>query len=247
MDSPCKTCVPEEKFSVPDPYDWQERHRLLKVSFDTGIDADNADHKIQFGYISRPAHRSRQYDADRFEVCAHDWTVLRDAVRGAALLNDCKYGVSVNDGVISLSLLRAPTYPDAAADRGRHRFIYAYRAWDGPLETSGVIEAAEALNDPLITVPGSSVPLRLLNSSDPAVTVESVKLSEDGTGDLVIRLYESMGGTRTVMIHPFLPFSAVCTCSFAEDPQDILPVSDDTFTLSFHPFQIITLRLARKR
>ena len=227
--------------------DWQERHRLLKVSFDTGIDADNADHQIQFGYLSRPAHRSRQYDADRFEVCAHGWTVLRDAVRGAALLNDCKYGVSVNDGVISLSLLRAPTYPDAAADRGRHRFVYAYRAWDGPLETSGVIEAAEALNDPLITVPGSSVPLRLLNSSDPAVTVESVKLSEDGTGDLVIRLYESMGGTRTVMIHPFLPFSAVCTCSLAEDPQDILPVSDGTFTLSFHPFQIITLRLARKK
>ena len=227
--------------------DWQERHRLLKVSFDTGIDVDNADHKIQFGYISRPAHRSRRYDTDRFEVCAHDWTVLRDATHGAALLNDCKYGVSVNDGVISLSLLRAPTYPDAAADRGRHRFVYVYRAWDGPLETSGVIEAAEALNDPLITVPGSSVPLRLLNSSDPAVTVESVKLSEDGTGDLVIRLYESMGGTRTVMIHPFLPFSAVCTCSLAEDPQDILPVSDGTFTLSFRPFQIITLRLARKR
>ena len=90
------------------------------------------------------------------------------------------------------------------------------------------------------------MPLRLLNSSDPAVTVESVKLSEDGTGDLVIRLYESMGGTRTVMIHPFLPFSAVCTCSLAEEPQEILPVSDGTFTLSFHPFEIVTLRLARK-
>ena len=226
--------------------DWQECHRLLKVSFDTGIDADNADHRIQFGYISRPAHRSRRYDTDRFEVCAHDWTVLRDAARGAALLNDCKYGVSVNDGVISLSLLRAPTYPDASADRGRHRFIYAYRAWDGPLESSGVIEAAEALNDPLITVPGSSVPLRLLNCSDPSVAVESVKLSEDGTGDLVIRLYESMGGTRTAVIHPFLPFSAVCTCSLSEDPRDILPVADGTFTLSFRPFEIITLRLARK-
>ena len=148
--------------------------------------------------------------------------------------------------MISLSLLRAPTYPDASADRGRHRFIYAYRAWDGPLESSGVIEAAEALNDPLITVPGSSVPLRLLNCSDPSVAVESVKLSEDGTGDLVIRLYESMGGTRTAVIHPFLPFSAVCTCSLSEDPRDILPVADGTFTLSFRPFEIITLRLARK-
>ncbi|MBR6165934.1 MAG: alpha-mannosidase [Clostridia bacterium] len=235
----------EEQLEFITEADWQERHRLLKVSFDTGIDADNADHQIQFGYLSRPAHRSRRYDTDRFEVCAHAWTVLRDASRGAALLNDCKYGVSVNDGVISLSLLRAPTYPDAAADRGRHRFVYAYRAWNGPLETSGVIEAAEALNDPLITVPGSSVPLRLIGCSDPSVTVESVKLAEDGTGDLVIRLYESMGGSRTAILHPFLPFRAVRVCSLDEHPGESLPVKDGTFTLSFRPFEIVTLRLSR--
>ncbi len=223
--------------------DWQERHRLLKVSFDTGIDADHAQHQIQFGYISRPAHRSRKYDEDRFEVPAHAWTALHDATRGAALLNDCKYGVSANDGVISLSLLRAPTYPDAAADRGRHRFIYAFRVWDGPLESAGVTEAAEALNDPLITVPGSSVPLRLMDFSDPCLTVESVKLSEDGTGDLIVRIYENMGGTRTSVIHPFLPFSAVCVCTIDEQPGEILPVKDGTFTVSFRPFEIVTLRL----
>ena len=222
---------------------WQERYRLLKVSFDTGIDSDNADHQIQFGFISRPAHRSRKYDADRFEVCAHGWTALRDATHGAALLNDCKYGVSANDGVISLSLLRSPTYPDAAADRGWHRFIYAYRAWDGPLETSGVTEAAEVLNDPLITVPGSSDPLRLLTCSDSCITVESVKLSEDGTGDLVIRMYESMGGSRTAVIHPFLPFSTARLCSLAEEPEKDLPVTDGTVTVSFRPFEMITLRL----
>ena len=116
--------------------------------------------------------------------------------------------------------------------------------WDGPLETSGVTEAAEVLNDPLITVPGSSVPLRLLACSDPCITVESVKLSEDGTGDLVIRMYESMGGTRTAVIHPFLPFSAVCLCSLEEEPGELLPVRDGTFTVSFRPFEIVTLRLA---
>ena len=236
----------EEQLEFITEADWQERHRLLKVTFDTGIDADAADHQIQFGFLSRPAHRSRRYDADRFEVCAHAWTALRDATRGAALLNDCKYGVSVNDGVISLSLLRAPTYPDAEADRGRHRFIYAYRAWNGPLETSGVTEAAEVLNDPLITVPGSSVPLRLLASSDPSVSVESVKLAEDGSGDLIIRLFESMGGSRTVVIHPHLPFGGARLCSLAEEPGDILPVRDSTFTLSFRPFEIKTLRLCRR-
>ena len=235
----------EEQLEFITDVEWQERHRLLKVSFDTGIDADNAEHQIQFGYISRPAHRSRRYDADRFEVCSHAWTALHDATHGAALLNDCKYGVSADDGVISLSLLRAPTYPDAGADRGRHRFVYAYRTWDGPLETSGITEAAEALNDPLITVPGFSGSLRLMNCSDPTLTVESVKMAEDGSGDLVIRLYESMGGARTALIHPFLPFRSVCVCSLEEVPGDPLPVKDGTFTLSFRPFEIITLRLSR--
>ena len=224
---------------------WQERHRLLKVSFDTGIDADNADHQIQFGYISRPAHRSRKYDEDRFEVAAHAWTALRDSTHGAAVLNDCKYGVTAVDGVIGLSLLRSPTYPDAAADQGIHRFIYAFRVWDGPMEQSGLAEAAETLNDPLITVPGSSVPLRLMNCSDPSVTVESVKLAEDGSGDLVIRMYESMGGARSALIHPFLPFGAACVCSLAEEPGEILQVKDGTFTLFFRPFEIVTVRLAR--
>ena len=236
----------EEQLEFITEADWQERHRLLKVTFDTGIDADQADHQIQFGYLSRPAHRSRQYDTDRFEVCAHAWTALRDTSRGAALLNDCKYGVSVNNGVIGLSLLRAPTWPDAEADRGRHRFIYVYRAWNGPLETSGVTEAAEVLNDPLITVPGSSVPLRLLSCSDPSVSVESVKLAEDGSGDLIIRLFESMGGSRTAVIHPHLPFGGARLCSLAEVPGDILTVRDSTFTLSFRPFEIITLRLCRR-
>ncbi|MBR4539691.1 MAG: alpha-mannosidase [Clostridia bacterium] len=225
--------------------DWQERHRLLKVSFDTGIEADSADHQIQFGFISRPAHRSRRYDADRFEVSAHGWTILRDATHGAAVINDCKYGVSVNDGVIGLSLLRAPTYPDAEADRGHHRFVYAYRAWSGTLEESGVTEAAEAMNDPLIIVPGCCGPLCLLACDDPAVIVESVKMAEDLSGDLVIRLYESMGGARTAAVKPCLPYGDARLCTLAEEPGETLKQMDGAFTLRFRPFEIITVRLSR--
>ena len=225
--------------------DWHETHRLLKVSFDTGIDADTAAHQIQFGYLRRPAHRSRHYDADRFEVCAHAWTALTDASRGAALLNDCKYGVSVNDGVIGLSLLRAPVYHDPGADRGRHCFIYAYRAWNGPLETSGVQEAADALNDPLITADGVCGPLRVLEMSSASIAVESVKLAEDGSGDLIIRLFESMGGARTAVCHPLVPFASARRCSLAEEDGEALSVSGDAFPLSFRPFEIVTVRLSK--
>ena len=225
--------------------DWHETHRLLKVSFDTGIDADTAAHQIQFGSLERPAHRSRHYDTDRFEVCAHAWTALMDASRGAALLNDCKYGVSVNDGVIGLSLLRAPVFPDPGADRGSHRFIYAYRAWNGPLETSGVQEAADALNDPLITADGVCDLLHVLDISSASIAVESVKLAEDGSGDLIIRLFESMGGARTAVCHPLIPFASARLCSLAEEDGEALPVSSDTFSVSFRPFEIVTVRLSK--
>ena len=56
-----------------------------------------------------------------------------------------------------------------------------------------------------------------------------------------------MGGARTAVVHPFLPFYGVCLCSLAEEPGQALPVKDDTFTVSFHPFEIVTLRLSPAR
>ena len=64
--------------------DWHERHKMLKVIFPVDIHANEALHEIQFGHLARPNHRSRQYDADRFEVANHKWTALAEP--GAAAL-----------------------------------------------------------------------------------------------------------------------------------------------------------------
>ena len=53
--------------------DWKETHKLLKVDFDTNINAEEMISEIQFGHIKRPTHRNRAYDADRFEVSQHKW------------------------------------------------------------------------------------------------------------------------------------------------------------------------------
>ncbi|MDO5435470.1 MAG: glycoside hydrolase family 38 C-terminal domain-containing protein [Clostridia bacterium] len=223
--------------------DWHERHRLLKVSFDTGIDADNAKHQIQFGYIERPAHRSRRYDADRFEVCAHTWSALTTATDGAALINDSKYGVSVCDGVISLSLLRAPTYPDAEADLGHHTFTYAYKPWSGAMDDCGLAEASDTLNEQPVTAKGSLDLPSLIDTGSRAIVTECVKLAEDGSGDLIIRLYESMNGTRNTDLRTAFPFGRAFTCMLSEEITEELPVSGNAVPLSFRPFEIKTIRL----
>ena len=95
---------------------------MLKVAFPVEIHANEAIHEIQFGHIYRPNHMSRPYDANRFEVCNQKWTALAEEGRGAAVLNDCKYGVSVEKNSINLTLLRSSLAPDMTADKGRQEF-----------------------------------------------------------------------------------------------------------------------------
>ena len=224
--------------------DWHERHKLLKTSFDTGIDAPEAANQIQFGHIMRPTHRSHPYDADRYEVCNHAFTALYDATHGCALLNDCKYGVSMDRSTLSLSLLRGSVSPDEAADQGAHRFRYAVFFWDGAFEDSGVVYEAGALNVPVCTAEGFLPRASLFSCTDPRAVIDAVKLAEDGSGDVIVRLYESMGGQRRTRLH--VPGCAVAAwrCALSEERQQALPLEDGAVCLELHPFEIATVRLA---
>ncbi|MBQ7887697.1 MAG: alpha-mannosidase, partial [Clostridia bacterium] len=171
--------------------DWQETHRLLKAAFSTGIHASEAINEIQFGFVKRPTHRSRPYDADRFEVCNHRYTALCDENRGAAVLNESKYGVSTEGDEIVLTLLRAATCPDLNADKGEHEFTYSYYVWDGTFMESQVVREGYELNVPVTRAAGSAKAHSLLSVDAPSVIIDTVKLAEDGSGDMIVRLYES--------------------------------------------------------
>ncbi|MBR5738544.1 MAG: alpha-mannosidase, partial [Lachnospiraceae bacterium] len=100
------------RIDVEAEVDWHERHRMLKAAFPVDVQADKATFEIQFGRIERPTHFNTSWDQARFETCAQKYADLSDNGYGVSLLNDCKYGHDVHDGVIQLSLLRSPTYPD---------------------------------------------------------------------------------------------------------------------------------------
>ncbi|MDO5322404.1 MAG: glycoside hydrolase family 38 C-terminal domain-containing protein [Clostridia bacterium] len=225
--------------------DWHERHRLLKVAFPTGIHADEALNEIQFGYVKRPTHRSRPYDADRFEVCNHRYTALCDENRGAAVLNDCKYGVSMLGDEIALTLLRASTSPDLHADQGEHRFTYSYYLWDGPFAQCDVVRAGYELNVPVTVADGAAEDFSLLSVDAPNVIVETVKAAEDGSGDIIIRMYESKHASCDAVLALNLPAASVQLCDMLENLREELPVEDGRIRLSFRPFEVKTLRLRR--
>ena len=88
------------------------------------------------------------------EVCGHKWADLSETGYGVSLLNNCKYGYSIKDQAIKLSLLKSAVYPDTEADKGTHEFTYSLYPHEGSVTEGGTIEAASRLNLPAQAVPG---------------------------------------------------------------------------------------------
>jgi len=223
--------------------DWQERHKLLKVNFPVGYHARDAIHEIQFGHLPRPTHRSREIDRDRHEVANYKWTALVEAERGFAIFNDSKYGVDVLDNNINLTLLKSALAPDMTADRGRQEFTYAFYFWDTPFIESGVVQQGYELNVPPLGLAGSADPLSLFSLNRANIILETVKPAEDGSGDVVLRLYESMSTRTCAELKINLPVERVQLTNMLESPKAELAINKQTVQLEFGPFEILTLRL----
>ena len=83
----------------------------------------------------------------------------------------------------------------------------------------------------------------LVTVSNPAVVVEAVKLAEDGSGDLVVRLYESLGGRVRATVTATAEVRSVDATDLLERPLPGGAASDGpSIDLELRPFQLVTLR-----
>ena len=214
--------------------DWHERQRLLKLAFPLDIKADASTSEMQFGHVERPTHQNTSWDAARYEICAHRWIHVGEPGYGVAVLNDSTYGHDVTRDVdgqghpsttVRLSLVRAPLFPDPQADQGRHRLRVALRpgASIGDAVTEGY-----AFNLPARTVRGGHGAPPLVSVTGAGVVVEAVKLAEDRSGDVVVRLYESLGARTRARVTAGFEASGVVATDLLERPLDDGPALDVT-------------------
>ena len=230
--------------------DWHERQKLLKLAFPLDVHADRSAAETQFGHVFRPTHANTSWDAAKFEICAHRWVHVGEPDYGVAIANDSTYGHDITrrtgdsgaGTVVRLSLLRAPRYPDPETDQGFHRLAVSVR----PGATIGdAVEEGYRRNLTARAVRGTAdavAPLVTLDHS--GVIVESIKLAEDGSGDVIVRLYESRGTRATASLHADFAHTDVVRTDLLERPvADPEPAGDVRLTL--RPFQIVTLRLRR--
>ncbi|MFI2436161.1 alpha-mannosidase [Streptomyces sp. NPDC018693] len=232
--------------------DWHETEKILKAAFPVDIRAPHSSAEIQFGHVQRPTHTNTTWEAARFEVSGHRWVHIGEPGYGFAVLNDSTYGHDVSrtvreDGgtttTVRLSLVRAPRVPDPEADQGRHRFTYALLP--GASIEDAVAEGY-ALNLPLRLADAAGAPEPVVSVDGEGVTIEAVKLADDRSGDVVVRLYESRGGRARGTLRTGFPLvGAEVTDLLERRLEDAELDGDRGVPVTLRPFQILTLRLRR--
>ena len=229
--------------------DWKEEHILLRTEFPVEINACEAVYDIQFGAIKRPAHANTSWDQAKFEVCGHKFADYSEYGYGVALVTDSKYGYSVREGVMGLSLLKCATDPNPNADKGIHTFSYSLMPHKGDYRKAGIARAAYIFNNPppAVRVKKSAGALppefSLLSASSDAIIIETVKTAESGEGTIA-RAYEQFGGSCAAKLKCGLRLKRVILCDMLENEIEPLAVENgDTIGLDFKPFEIHTIKL----
>ncbi|MET9699875.1 glycoside hydrolase family 38 C-terminal domain-containing protein [Streptomyces sp. NPDC006529] len=236
--------------------DWHETEKFLKAAFPLDVKAERTASETQFGHVYRATHTNTSWEAAKFEICAHRWIHAEEPGWGVAVLNDSTYGHDVTRDVrpdggqtttVRLSLLRAPRYPDPETDQGEHtlRFSLAPGA-----EVGDAVREGHWLNLPERVRTGAGPVAPLVAVDDDAVVVEAVKMAEDRSGDVVVRLYESRGGRASAILTPGFAVADAVESDLLERPLPPGPAvtgpgAGGSVALGLRPFQILTVRLRR--
>ncbi|ANY09786.1 alpha-mannosidase [Pseudonocardia sp. HH130630-07] len=236
--------------------EWHERQKLLKLAFPLDVHAERATSEIQFGHLHRPLHANTSWDAARFETCAHRFVHVGEPGYGVALANDATYGHDVTRSAregargttagtttwLRASVLRAPQFPDPQADSGSHTLHYSLTPG---AEIPDAVREGYRMNLPVREVRGSGPVEPLVTVDGDGVVVEAVKLADDGSGDVVVRLYEAYGNRADARIGTGFDCSGAVETDLLERPLEGPEALSDGLRLRLRPFQISTLRLRR--
>jgi alpha-mannosidase len=189
----------------------------------------------------------------KHETVAHRWVHVGEPGFGVAVANDSTYGHDIvreqygEDGpvgtTVRLSLVRGPKFPDPDTDQGRHRLQVSLVV--GADIVDAVLEG-QRLNQPLRRISGADAVEPLVSARPEGVIVESVKMAEDGSGDVVVRLYESLGRRTPATVQAAFGSARVQRTDLLERPTgaDALDADGGRIRMDLRPFEILTLRFS---
>ena len=224
--------------------DWKEHQTLLKVHFPVTVHTDEATFDVQFGSLTRKTHRNTSWDVARFESCGQKWMDLSEGHYGVSLLNDCKYGHSVQDSDMALTLVKSGIEPNPTTDQEEHEFTYAIYPHAEGWRAAGTVDEAYKLNQPLVAEleTENRGAYSFASVDRPNVVLETVKRAEDGDG-IVVRMYESENALTKAKLTVNADFEKAYICNLLEETEGEAAVNGNVIDVVLKPYEVVTVLL----
>jgi alpha-mannosidase len=216
--------------------DWHEHLKMLKFSFPVDVQGPRPTYEIAYGYKVRKAEGEEDPGQRWIDLSGR----RAGGEYGLAVINDAKYGYSVQDNDMRISIARSAVYAQHQPrklepngeyiwqDQGRQTFRMLLAPHSGSWQDAGVVRMAEEFTAPIPVIyqgihPGSRpLSASFLSVDAPNVVVAAVKKAEDGD-DLIVRCYETAGRPAKATLE--------------------LGLVNRRWTGSFRPLEIKTLRV----
>ena len=226
--------------------DWHEPEHLMRFELPGTVDADKAQYASQYGFEEFSTRSETSIERAQYEIAAQRWVRIADKELALSLISDCKYGFSVKNGQLNITLLRSAERPGSFVgkddearggnaqynDLGHHEFAFAFAVDHG--DVAAPVEIAEWLNRTPEAVPEPiSAPGQWLPWNSRQFAVSMVRQAWQGGGTL-LRVYERLGQKGRLADVPGISLTAV--------RPDGRPTAGVSAT-DFHPFEIKTLRV----
>lgn len=228
--------------------DWHEREKVLKVNFPVGVRSCSSTSEIAHGSIQRPTHYNTSYDLAKFETCMHKWVDLSESGYGVSVLNDCKYGFSVHENNIDITLMRAPICPDPTGDIGYNEFTYSLVPHAGTWQEAGISELAYALNNPpavVYSAVGSHDGEQLISVKRKGVVLDAFKKAQNNDG-YILRVFEAYSSRGKCEIDFCKAIESVTECNLMEKDGEALSHCEKAFVFDIKPNEVRTFRIKFK-
>jgi len=187
---------------------WNEKLKMVKFCFPVNVESPSATYETSYGFIRRKANGDEDPGQRWIDVTGTG----KGSIYGLAIINDAKYGYSVNGNDMRISVIRAAVYAHHNPrvlemdkehiwqDQGLHGFRMMLVPHKGTWQENSVTRKAEEFLAPPVAIyqgiHGGSMPgagsFVSVDSTD--IIISSVKQAEEGD-DLIIRCVEASGKT----------------------------------------------------
>jgi alpha-mannosidase len=222
---------------------------VLRMPFALNLDSAEATYEIPFGSIERSLNSDEEVPTLQWIKVSGN---IEDEKAGCVLLNDSKYGYSLDENILIATLIRSSYEPDPHPELGEHEINFALLPFNGKLSDSAATGFGQNFNHP-VRIIGTDIhegklptASNFIKIENPKVIVSGIKKAENENA-IIIRLYELEGKKQKTEIalneNLFAKIQKAEIVDLMERKIKDIKVNGNDVAIEIPPFSIISVKL----